>query len=145
MSDAIPEHLPGCAGCVSRRAFLADAAQLAALAAVFAGCGDPGITPPTGKVDVKVSNFPGLATTGQLVLIDERRAAKRTGVATFVAWSRFCTHEGTPVNISGAGFLCPNHMSRFDNDGNVTVGPASQPLNQLATAYDSATDILTIG
>jgi cytochrome b6-f complex iron-sulfur subunit len=81
----------------------------------------------------------------QLVLIDDRRAAKRTGAATFVAWSRLCTHEGTPVDVSGSGFFCPNHGSRFDNNGSVTLGPATQPLSTLATSYDAVTDMLTIG
>lgn len=145
MSEVNAEQSRACASCLSRRAFLADAAALAAVAAFFAACGDSPIEPPTGKVQVKVADFPGLATLNQLVLVDGKRAAKRTGATTFVAWSRLCTHEGTPVDISGAGFVCPNHNSRFDNNGNVTIGPATQPLVQLATSYDSATDILSIG
>ena len=135
----------GCASCVSRRAFLADAATIAALSALFAACGDSPVEPPTGQVEVKVGDFPGLATMNQLVLVDGRRAAKRTGATTFVAFSRLCTHEGTPVEVSGTGFFCPNHGSQFNNDGQVTIGPANQPLPTLATSYNAATDILTIG
>src|ERR1044071_5931802 len=92
--------IPGaCASCISRRAFLADAATIAALTALFAACGDSPVEPPTGKVEVKVSSVPGLATVNQLVLIDNVRAAKRTGATTFAAWSRLCTHEGTPVDL----------------------------------------------
>jgi cytochrome b6-f complex iron-sulfur subunit len=145
MSEGTDVSLTGCAGCVSRRAFLADAAALAAVAALFTACSEAGLTPPTGKVEVKVSDFPGLATINQLVLIDATRAAKRTSESSFTAWSRFCTHEGTPVDISGSGFSCANHGSRFDNSGNVTLGPATQALNQLATSFDAATGILTIG
>jgi Rieske Fe-S protein len=145
MSDATPESSGACANCITRRAFVAEAAALAAVAAFFTACGEPGITPPTGQVQVKVSDFPGLATTNQLVLIDSRRAAKRTGTDAFVAWSRLCTHEGTPVDISGSGFVCANHGSRFDNEGNVTLSPATEPLARLATQYDAATDTLTIG
>jgi Rieske Fe-S protein len=134
-----------CVGCVSRRAFIADAAALAAVATFFAACGDPGITEPTGQLVVKVDGFSDFATLNKLVLIDGQRAAKRTGTGTFVAWSRLCTHEGTPVNISGTGFVCPNHGSKFDNDGNVTLSPATQSLKQLATSYDPATDLLKIG
>jgi nitrite reductase/ring-hydroxylating ferredoxin subunit len=145
MTD-VNSRIPGaCAGCISRRAFLADAATIAALTALFAACGDSPVEPPTGKIEVKVSDFPGLAAMNQLVLVDGRRAAKRTGTTTFVAWSRLCTHEGTPVDVSGSGFVCPNHGSRFDNNGNVTLGPANQPLPTLATSYDAATDMLTIG
>jgi Rieske Fe-S protein len=135
-----------CGSCISRRAFLVDAATITALAALFAGCAaDLGIADPSGQVKVKVSDFAGLATLNQLVLIDSQRAAKRTGTATFVAFSRACTHEGTRVNLSGSGFLCPNHGARFDNNGNVTLGPANRALSQLTTSYDAATDTLTIG
>ena len=143
MSEAISS--PACASCISRRAFLADAATIAALSALFAACGDSPVEPPTGKVQVKVADFPGLANMNQLVLVDGKRAAKRTGASSFVAFSRLCTHEGTPVDVSGSGFVCPNHGSQFDNSGQVTLGPATQPLATLATAYDAATDILTIG
>jgi cytochrome b6-f complex iron-sulfur subunit len=137
---------PGaCASCISRRGFLADAATVVALTALFAACGESPVGPPKGKVDIKVGDFPGLATMNTLVLVDPQRAAKRTGATTFIAFSRLCTHEGTPVDISGTGFLCPNHGSRFDNDGQVVLGPATHALPTLITAYDSTTDILTIG
>ena len=144
--DVVNRGDPGvCGRCVSRRAFLADTATIVALTALFAGCSDTSPTDPTGQVQVKVSDFPGLATTNQLVIIDGSRAAKRTGAASFVAFSRACTHEGTRIGLSGTGFLCPNHGARFDNNGNVTVGPASRPLSQLTTSYDAATDTLSIG
>jgi thiosulfate dehydrogenase (quinone) large subunit len=145
MTDLTSGRAETCASCISRRTFLADAATISALTALFAACGESPVEPPTGKVEVKVGDFPGLATTNQLVLVDSRRAAKRTGAATFVAFSRLCTHEGTPVEVSGSGFLCPNHGSRFDNNGGVTAGPATQALPTIATSYDAATDILTIG
>jgi Rieske Fe-S protein len=144
--NEVSSGIPGaCAGCISRRAFLADAATIAALTALFAACGDSLVEPPAGKVDVKVSDFPGFVTLSQLVLVDGKRAAKRTGNGTFVAFSRLCTHEGTPVDLQGSGFICFNHGSQFDNSGQVTVGPATQALATLPTSYDSTTDILTIG
>ena len=143
--DETPQPRGACASCISRRAFLADTATIAALTTLFAACAESPVEPPSGQVQVKVSSFPGLATNNQLVLIDSKRAAKRTGTATFVAWSRLCTHEGTPVDVSGTGFVCPNHGSRFDNTGAVTLGPATSPLAQLTTSYDAATDMLTIG
>jgi Rieske Fe-S protein len=145
MTEESPQTPGACVSCISRRAFLADAATIAALTTLFAACGESPVEPPTGQVQVKVSNYPGLATNNQLVLIDERRAAKRTGTGTFVAWSRLCTHEGTPVNVAGNGFVCPNHGSRFDNNGQVTLGPAVGALASLTATYDAATDMLTIG
>lgn len=137
-----------CAACISRRSFVAKSAGLAAVAAFFAACGEGGgITDPVGATQVKVSNYPGLATLNKLVLIDGQRAAKRTGPDTFAAYSRSCTHEGTAVNVvgQGASFECPNHGARFNNNGQVTLGPAERNLTVLTTSYDAATDMLTIG
>jgi cytochrome b6-f complex iron-sulfur subunit len=134
-----------CASCVSRREFLARSAATAAVAALFTACVGDAVVAPTGTVEVQLADFPGLATLNQIVLIDGARAAKRTGPTTFVAWGRACTHKGTAVNLSGSGFFCPNHGARFDNNGNVTAGPADRPLIALPTSYDPATDTLTIG
>jgi hypothetical protein len=140
----------GCEGCVSRRAFLSQSAVAAATAAFLAACGDGDIggvplTDPSTRTTITVATFPGLATVGTLVLIDSLRAVKRTGTATFAAFSRLCTHIGYPLRLSGSGFFCDNHNSEFDNNGHVTVGPATRDLTKLATSYDPATDTLTIG
>lgn len=47
---------------------------------------------------------------------------------TFVAFDAACTHQGCPVAFTGAGFRCPCHGSTFDQNGQVTAGPASTPL-----------------
>jgi Rieske Fe-S protein len=139
-----------CVGCLSRRLFLTQSA-VAAAAAWLAACGDGqiggggAITDPGTSTTITVSAFPGLATVGTLVLVDGLRAVKRTGASTFVAFSRACTHEGFPVTLSRSGFFCNNHSSQFDNNGHVTVGPATRDLTKLVTAYDPVTDILTIG
>jgi nitrite reductase/ring-hydroxylating ferredoxin subunit len=140
----------GCSSCMSRRRFLALSASAAGTAAFLAACGDgqiggAGVTDPTGSVTILVGDFPELATVNQLVLIDVRRAVKRTGATSFAAFSRSCTHQGTPVNLDGTGFLCPNHGSRFDGQGHVTLGPATRDLTVLTTAYDPVSDRLTIG
>jgi cytochrome b6-f complex iron-sulfur subunit len=139
-----------CAGCLSRRAFLAEAGLAAATAAFLAACGDGqigggGPTGPVSAVTVKVSDFPDLATVGKLTNINTQIAAKRTGAATFEAFSRSCTHEGTTVVLFQSGFFCPNHGSQFDNNGHVTVGPATRDLPTLNAVYDATTDSLSIG
>jgi Rieske Fe-S protein len=139
----------GCASCISRRDFVAKTAALAAVAAFLQACGDGGISDPTGTVSIKVADHPELATVNELVSLGGGRAVKRTGATTFAAFSMRCTHESTQVNITGASagnsFVCPAHGSRFDNNGQVTLGPAAQNLKALATSYDAATDTLTIG
>lgn len=123
-----------------------------AAAAVLAACGDGEFgsgrgTSPDGPKQIKVGDFPGLATVGTIVIVDISRAVKRTSAspAGFKAFDRACTHEGTAVDLSGSGFECSNHLSRFNNDGQVTQGPATSALKQLTTSYDPATDTLTIG
>jgi len=44
------------------------------------------------------------------------------------AISTTCTHLGCIVGIADTGFACPCHGSRYDQDGNVTAGPAPKPL-----------------
>jgi cytochrome b6-f complex iron-sulfur subunit len=44
------------------------------------------------------------------------------------AISTTCTHLGCIVGLADTGFACPCHGSRFDQDGNVTGGPAPKPL-----------------
>ena len=39
-----------------------------------------------------------------------------------------CTHLGCTVGAADTGFACPCHGSRFDQDGNVTGGPAPLSL-----------------
>ena len=139
-----------CAGCVSRRAFFGQSA-LVATAALLAACGDGdiggagGVAGPPRATAVKVGAVPGLATVGVLVNINDQITAKRVDAATFVAFSRICPHLGTTINLVSTGFLCPSHLSQFDTNGHVTVGPAARDLDKVPTSYDPVTDILTFG
>ena len=141
-----------CERCVSRRDFLAAAGAGALIAAVGA-CGDGEISgvrvgPPGGvteRVTIVAGEFPGLATVGFLVQVSPLFAAKRTGPSTFDAFDMRCTHAGCLTNVTnGQRFDCICHGSRFDNNGAVLREPARDPLTKLATAYNAATDELTI-
>ena len=48
--------------------------------------------------------------------------------AKMAAISTTCTHLGCIVGVADTGFACPCHGSRYDQDGNVTGGPAPKPL-----------------
>ena len=50
---------------------------------------------------------------------------------TFVAFDATCTHQGCPITYTGPGFRCPCHGSTFDQNGQVTGGPASTPLLKI--------------
>lgn len=120
------------------------AAGGAAIAALT-GCGDSEIGAPLpARIEIVVGSFAGLATIGQLVKVGDTHAAKRTGAATFDAYSMRCSHAGCTANIIAQQFNCPCHGSLFANDGSVIQGPASKSLPKLATSYNPGTDTLTI-
>ncbi|GAB1471663.1 hypothetical protein MASR2M66_25410 [Chloroflexota bacterium] len=49
----------------------------------------------------------------------------------FSALSLTCTHLGCTLEPADTGFTCPCHNSSFDARGNVTQGPAVNPLRSL--------------
>jgi len=63
----------------------------------------------------------------RMALETERICIVREGNKV-AAISTTCTHLGCIVGLSDTGFACPCHGSRFDQDGNVTGGPAPRPL-----------------
>ncbi|MBK7188566.1 MAG: Rieske 2Fe-2S domain-containing protein [bacterium] len=47
-----------------------------------------------------------------------------------------CTHLGCRVTATEAGFTCPCHGSRFDENGAVLTGPATRALHELVCFED---------
>lgn len=157
MPDAIPS-VPACAGCLSRRAFLARGSfALAGAAAVAAGCGDgqfgpTAVTPPKAAFSFKVSTLPDLAVMGQLAVPpgNPTIAVKRTGPGSFDALSIVCTHQGCLTRLEANALLCPCHDAQYDANGTVTQQPrnvsgTATALPRLPTLYDPVTDTLTVG
>ncbi|WP_214317681.1 QcrA and Rieske domain-containing protein [Nonomuraea sediminis] len=50
---------------------------------------------------------------------------------TFLAFNATCTHQGCPISYVGPGFRCPCHGSTFDENGQVTGGPARASLIEI--------------
>jgi len=48
-----------------------------------------------------------------------------------------CTHQENQLNVSGDGYTCSLHGSRFDKNGGVLHGPAEQPLQRYKTTVES--------
>ena len=67
-------------------------------------------------------------TPGTRVAVDTQRICVVREGTKVAAISTTCTHLGCIVGLSDTGFACPCHGSRFDQDGNVTGGPAPKPL-----------------
>ncbi len=59
----------------------------------------------------------------------------------FSAFSLVCTHLGCTVEKEAQGFACPCHGSRYDADGKVIHGPASQPLRPLRVEVTEKGDL----
>lgn len=66
--------------------------------------------------------------SGTRIALDVRRICIVREDDKIAAVSTTCTHLGCIVGLSETGFACPCHGSRFDQDGNVTGGPAPKPL-----------------
>lgn len=65
---------------------------------------------------------------GTRISLDARRVCVVREGDELAVVSTTCTHLGCIVGVSDTGFDCPCHGSRFDQDGNVTGGPAPRPL-----------------
>lgn len=50
---------------------------------------------------------------------------------TFLAFNATCSHQGCPVSYVGPGFQCPCHGATYDENGQVTGGPAPKPLIKI--------------
>lgn len=142
---------------VTRRDFIASS-TLAAVAAMLAACGDGqiGMSSPTGlalpggagALTVNVADFPALANVGGMARVDGGIGAPvalvRTGTSSFAAFSLVCPHQGSTVNISGAGFRCPNHGATFDASGTWTGGQRASNMTSFPTTFDAAAGTVTI-
>jgi nitrite reductase/ring-hydroxylating ferredoxin subunit len=70
---------------------------------------------------------------GSMTFLADRRFFLFNSRDGFYAISSICTHLGCNVNhVTGDGFACPCHGSRYDANGQVTRGPAPRPLAWFA-------------
>ncbi len=61
-----------------------------------------------------------------------------TAESVFRSFSLVCTHQSSTVSWTAntQNFTCPCHGSRFDNNGQVTQGPAIRALTEYKTMFD---------
>lgn len=136
---------------IGRRTFLAQGALLAAVTAL-AACGGAGgdLMAPglTGRTTLRLADYPSLAAVGGVALVDigsSPFAVVRTSASAFVTLSRICPHQGTTVNQSASGFLCPNHGATFTSSGEWVGGQRTSNMTSYPTSFDSAAGTITIG
>ncbi len=141
-----------------RRDFIKKSGALTAMSVMgigfFTSCSDDEDIEPTpseaivvteAEVRIDTSQVAELnAAGGWMLLTDVRMLVLNTGNNNFNALTSVCTHEGCDRDWSFSNniFTCACHGSRFNPDGTVALGPATQPLRNYATSVDQG--ILTI-
>ncbi|HEY4157824.1 MAG TPA: Rieske 2Fe-2S domain-containing protein [Polyangiaceae bacterium] len=106
-----------------------------------AGCGSAGVGPaPIG--DVPAGNVSDLPVDTLRPLGNGIPGAIGRDAGGVYALTLTCSHAGcnmaTDGTVSFAGMDCSCHGSHFDNNGDVTGGPAPDPLQHFAVEIDSA-------
>lgn len=79
---------------------------------------------------------------GSATFLEDHRLFVFNGAEGFYAISSTCTHLGCNVKKANQGFECPCHGSRFDDNGQVTRGPAPSPLSWYALTLSPRGDLV---
>ena len=156
MSGADHATCSGCRCGIDRRTFLSQTTIAAVTALLAEACGTgvweplapPSFVIPSTGLSFSLGNYPALAQVGGIAAVAIPThvpvALVRTGASTFVLLSLVCPHQGTTVNVSGGGFVCPNHGARFAADGTWTDGQATANLTSYPVTYTAASGTLTV-
>lgn len=75
---------------------------------------------------------------GGTIVSDEEVVVTQPAEGDFKAFSSVCTHQGCQVGkVEDNQILCPCHGSAFSaEDGSVTTGPATSPLEAVEISVD---------
>jgi cytochrome b6-f complex iron-sulfur subunit len=137
-----------------RRGFIKKSGALTVMSMMgigfFTGCSNDDDTEPTpteaivvteDEVRIDLSQVADLnAAGGWILLTDVQMLVVNTGSNNFNALTSVCTHEGCDRDWSFGNnvFTCACHESRFNHDGTVAAGPATQPLRNYSTSLDQS-------
>lgn len=106
-----------------RRSVLIGAA-VAPLAACAKPAEAPVAAPPTpGQPLTAAADIP----VGEAAIVDGTLITQPTA-GVFKGFVARCTHAGCALAIKNGGIECPCHGSKFELDGTVARGPATEPL-----------------
>jgi len=95
---------------------------------------------PAGSPADAVSHGPVIAAVDDIVVGSSKSFTMPNGTQahllrpapdTFLAFNATCSHQGCPVSYVGPGFRCPCHGATYDENGQVTGGPAPAPLIKI--------------
>lgn len=131
----------------TRRRFLQMVAASATLPAGLVACSSAGSS-PAAFGDISAGNVSSLSV-GTLRAISGQPACIGRDANGVYAMTLTCTHQGCDMgsrgSVSSAGITCNCHGSRFDANGGVTSGPASDPLQHFAVSVGSSGDLTVHG
>ena len=142
IQDSAENHDSPCVGCIAggtdRRAFLADAVS-AALALAGLSIASPlrelhALEPRIGHGAVR---YPIPSADG--VSIDRKNDTILCRVRDeVIAFSLACPHQSTTLRAlpGTAGFQCPKHKSRYQQDGTFISGRATRNMDRLPISRD---------
>lgn len=90
---------------------------------------------------IKIGADSPLNTVGGFETVDTKVGKVtiiRDSPTSFRSFLAVCTHKGGPANYDQAKgeFVCPWHNSHFDSKGQVTKGPAKNPLKAYSTEQE---------
>ncbi|MDN3204566.1 ubiquinol-cytochrome c reductase iron-sulfur subunit [Algoriphagus sediminis] len=106
---------------------------------------DNGISVAGNTIRIDLGIQSGLNSDGSWLLIPEAQTLVANVGGGFIALTSVCTHSACDRNwtYSSEEFTCTCHNSKFDTNGNVLRGPATQPLTQFSTSVSGDTLSIT--
>jgi cytochrome b6-f complex iron-sulfur subunit len=100
-----------------------------------------------GLARVVVRNHPQLGAPGGFIRVQPDSLphyllvlAEQDG--RFGVLSPVCTHRQCIVDVAGPRLVCPCHGSEYDRGGQVTNGPAEEPLTRYPAEVNSAGELV---
>ena len=122
---------------ISRRTLFAGACAVVALAGseVPAAANAAVRRLPGGKLSVTLKNLPALSAVGGATRIGSIKGVPigiaRVGTNKYTAFNLRCPHQGITVSKTESGWVCSEHNSEFEPDGDLVLGPATRGLARV--------------
>lgn len=104
------------------------------------------VHPDNGKITVPLKEWD--AQKMKILLAPEMQfgiAVIKVSATSYRALSMRCTHRNVELNANPGGFNCPAHGSAFDLEGNVTNGPAAEPLQKYTATVEGENLVIRVG
>jgi Rieske Fe-S protein len=132
--------------CTRRRLLFHASIALGTTAACAGGNGSSTEAEAFGSVSAgNVTDMP----VGALRAVDGAPVLLGRDAKGLYAMTSTCTHEGCDMiadgRVSGNGVVCSCHGSTFDLNGNVTHGPATEPLAHFEVNVDAMGNVTVEG